>query len=115
METRKLRMLMEAGRLEALLESLVRHLGFLPGTSRRLEKADELPERLRELTSGAKGEKAWCAWRDGERLWFYAAEMSLPQSRERGKAVLRVTSYGPEGEIIDSGWWMRGRSWSQVY
>jgi hypothetical protein len=41
--------------------------------------------------------------------------MSLSQSRERGKAVIRVTNYTPEGEIIESVWWERGEKWSQLY
>ena len=36
LETKKLRMLTETGRLGALLESLVRSLGFLPENAERL-------------------------------------------------------------------------------
>jgi hypothetical protein len=114
LETKKLRMLTETGRLEALLESLVRSLGFLPENAERLTDRARLPDPLQRIAENAEG-KAWCAWQDGGRLWFYSAEMSLSQSREKGKAVLRVTSYSPEGEIVDSGWWMRSKSWSQIY
>lgn len=115
METKKLRMLTEPGRLAALLESLVRSWGFLPASAERVEDAAQLPPALQRLGVSASGEKAWCAWRDGERLWFYVAEISLEQSRERGQAVLRVTSYDPDGEILDSGWWVRGKRWARVY
>jgi hypothetical protein len=107
-------MLTETGRLEALLESLVRGLGFLPEKAERLTDKSRLPDPLQRIAENSDG-KAWCAWQDGARFWFYFAEMSLPQSREKGKAVLRVTSYSPEGEIVDSGWWVRGKSWSQIY
>ena len=106
-------MLTETGRLEALLESLVRSLGFLPPSAERLEDKTGLPERLQRI-AGADDGKAWCAWQDGERLWFYVAEMSLSQSRDKGKAVIRVSSYSPEGEIIESGWWVRGKTWSRI-
>ena len=115
METRKLRMLTESGRLEALLESLVRSLDFLPDSAERIEDPDILPAALKALALEAHDAKSWCAWRDGERLWFYAAEMSLGQSRERGKAVIRVTNYTPDGDIIESVWWARGEKWSQLY
>ena len=107
-------MLMEPGRLEALLESLVRSLGFIPPSAERIRRKTELPDPLQNVADSNEV-KTWCAWQDRGRLWFYVAEMSLGHAREKGKAVLRVTNYSPDGDLIESGWWMKGKTWSQIY
>src|SRR5678815_3371657 len=98
METKILRVIKDSGRMESLLESLVRSLGFLPENAVRLFDEELLPGPLERLVKVSE-KKAWCCWQLADRIWFYMAEMSLDQSRTRGRVVMRATSFDPEGHI----------------
>jgi len=96
---------------EALLESLVRSLDSLPENALRLFDVDLLPGPLERLAKDSGSGKVWCCWQLEGRLWFYLADN---QSRQKGPVVMQVTSFDPEGEIVENGCWIRAQTWQQL-
>lgn len=110
METMRLRTIQQPSQLDALLESFVRSRGQVPADAHRVLDRSELPGALQRVAIRArKSGHAWAAWGDGPRLWFFTAEMSLDLSRERGQPVLQVTAHAEDGQIVESGPWVRVR------
>lgn len=110
METARLRTIQQPSRVEALLESFVWHVYDLPDSVCKVQDRSELPGVLQRLSINAKkNEKTWGAWADRHRTWSFAAEMSLPLSRERGRPVLQVDAYAEDGQLTESGCWLSVR------
>jgi hypothetical protein len=110
MDTERLRTIQQPSSVEALLESFVSCVDMLPEGARKLRERSDLPSVLQRLALNAKkNDKAWAAWTDDRRTWFFAAEMSMALSRERGRPVLQVDAYGDDGQLLDSGCWLAVR------
>jgi hypothetical protein len=110
MDTVRLRTIQQPTMVERLLESLVMSCIQPAGGVRRVLDRSELPGKLHRIAiRSKKSEHVWGAWTDDRRVWFYTAEMSMDSSRERGCPVLDVRSFDEEGQIRESGSWVRVR------
>jgi hypothetical protein len=110
-ETEKLRTIQQPSQVEALLESFVWSVDILPDGARKLLDRSELPGPLQRLAVNLKKkDKIWGAWTDDrQHVWFFAAEMSLALSRERGRPVLQVDAFGEDGKLSESACWVAVR------
>ena len=107
MDTDRLKKLQEPSQTERLLERLVTQARLVPADAYQLRDPGALPPALQEVLSLASGkEEVWVCWTDGNRIWLFTAEMSLPLSRERGAPVLTVTVYTEQGDLQDVGDWL---------
>lgn len=116
METGRLLAIQQPSKVDTLLQSFVWSVDILPDGARRLHDRSELSSVHQHLVIKAKKKaKAWAAWTDDYRTWVFAAEMSLPLSRERGQPVLLVDAYGDDGNLIESACWVAARNgqWSR--
>lgn len=110
MDTKKLRTIQQPSGVEALLDSFVWGVDVLPDGARKIRDRSALPGVLQRLAINAqKKQKVWGAWTDDHRTWFFAADMSLPLSRERGRPVLQVDAYTEHGDLTESACWLAVR------
>lgn len=99
--------------LEELLELCARRANLVPQGAQKLDHA-ALPAGLQPLATVAATEsRAWRAWTDLHRIWFFVAAISWPLSRECGCPVLKIESYAEDGQLTDSDYWLSGyrREW----
>ena len=108
METMKLRAIQQPGNAGELLDNFIRLVGNLPRESHELTQARELTPTLEKLAQRSiEDGKVWRAWTDDRAMWFWACELSLASSRERGLPVIEARRYDEAGAIEDSGRWVR--------
>lgn len=99
--------------LEELLELCARRANLVPQGAQKLDHA-ALPAGLQSLaTVAARESRAWRAWTDLHRVWFFVAAISCQLSRECGCPVLKIESYAEDGQLTDSDHWLSGhrREW----
>ena len=90
--------------LDALLESLVTSLHYVPIGARKVSSGEELPLRLRaRIVEPHRG--SWKAWLYGEHVWFVCARRI---SGDRESKVL-VEFFDIDGRSVCKGIWVRDR------
>jgi hypothetical protein len=103
METMKLRAIQLPGNAGELLDSFIRAEGHLADDSRELKRERELTPTLEKLAQRSLDDGG--VWR----AWLWASEVSLALSRERGMPVMEVRRYDENGNVEESGTWVRVR------
>jgi hypothetical protein len=107
METVRLRKIEQPSRLERLLTAFAGSSDILPPDSHRIRDPNALPPALQQIVSRVKPKKqVWGCWSNNGGIWLFSAEMSMPQSRERGTPILLINVYRQDGELKDSGLWL---------
>ena len=110
MQTMKLRSIQAPGHAGELLESFIRSEGHLNDDSRELKTERELTPTLERLAQRSLDDGGvWRAWTDEREMWLWASEVSLALSRERGMPVMEIRRYDEQGNVEDSGTWVRIR------
>lgn len=98
-----------SSQLEELLELCARRANLVPQGAQKLDHA-ALPVGLQPLATVATREsRAWRAWTDFHRVWFFVAAISWQLSRECGCPVLKIECYAEDGQLTDSDYWLSGR------
>lgn len=116
METKRLRTIQEPFRLEILLEALISRAQLVREDAYQVRDPEVVPSALRRVAREAAQEgRVWACWAYGGQHWLFTAEMSLDASRERGTPVLRVSRYGEDGELVETGSWIADpqRGWDR--
>ncbi len=94
-----------------LLESFASSKVGVPPAAHRLQSLSELPPQLRRHVGvGPNKQYVWYAWSVGERTSLLTGALSLERSRERGRPVLEVRSYGEDGLLEESAAWVCTRA-----
>ena len=107
METRRLRSIQQPSRIERLLEALISHAKLAPKDSYQLRDPASLPSPLQNVVAQASQQgRVWACWANSYETSLFTAEMSLPQSRERGAPVLLVNRYDEKSVLHDAGSWI---------
>ncbi len=110
METMKLRAIQLPGNAGELLDSFIRTEGHLADDSRELRRERELTPSLEKLAQRSLDDGGvWRAWTDERVMWLWSSEVSLARSRERGMPVMEVRRYDENGNVEESGTWVRVR------
>jgi hypothetical protein len=110
MQTMKLRAIQLPGNAGELLDSFIRAEGHLADDSRELKRERELTPTLEKLAQRSLDDGGvWRAWTDERAMWLWASEVSLALSRERGMPVMEVRRYDENGNVEESGTWVRVR------
>jgi hypothetical protein len=108
LETQRLKTIQIPDRTLGLLESFATSVLNVPVGARRLNSIDELPRNLRRHVGiGPDKQYVWFAWSDGERTSLLTGALSLEHSRERGRPVLEVRTYDPDGLLDEAAIWVR--------
>lgn len=114
--TQRMRRILQASRVEKLLDACVSRGDSVPEGSYRIRDPKVLTDEMREILNRATEHgQVWSCWADGLHAWLFTCELSLHRSCEWGTPVLHVDRYGEEGRLTDSGSWMsdwRGK-WSR--
>jgi hypothetical protein len=110
MRTMTLRAIKHPSNVDVLLRELVQSRGIVPEGTYEICDRNSLPPVLQRLAEYADHTgHSWACWLDDVgRGWLFIAEMPLPQSRNRGRPVLRVDHFGEDGVIRDTGQWVAG-------
>jgi len=111
MDTLRLKTILVPDRTLGLLESFAWSVVGVPAGAHRLQSLNELPPQLRRHVGvGPNRQYVWYAWSVGERMSLLTGALSLERSRERGRPVLEVRSYGDDGLLEESATWLRTRA-----
>ena len=98
-------------RIDSLLDSLIRSFEILSPLAVRIFDAELLPCALERFVEENGSDGSWCCWQDRHQLWFYTVQMSPIQLLERGDPVLHVSRLDWDGEMLETGWWIRVERW----
>lgn len=105
-DTTQLRALRLGPEIHVLLRSLVLNRSLVPPEGVFLNFTSELPAPLGEVLEGIQREgKAWCAWRDGDRVQAVSAEMDEALTPMVGHPVVRLSKHDATGRIVESTCW----------
>jgi hypothetical protein len=105
-DTTQLRALRLGPEIHVLLRSLVLNRNLVPADGVFLNFTSELPASLGEVLENVQREgKAWCAWRDGDRVEAVSAEIDEGLSPMVGHPVLRLSQHDAAGRIVESTCW----------
>jgi hypothetical protein len=111
METMKLRAIQQPGHAGELLDGFIRLAGRLPSDAHEVVDERRLTPSLEKLAQRSLDDGAvWRAWTDDRAMWLWSCEVSLERSRERGLPVMEVRRYDENGNVEDSGTWVRVRN-----
>jgi hypothetical protein len=106
METLRLQRIQRPSRVEQLLELFIARTNRVPQRAYQIRDPSGLSGILQDLVRQARAKhRVWSAWTDDRTSWFFAAEMSLALSRERGTPVLEIHAYTEHGELHEAGFW----------
>jgi hypothetical protein len=106
METKRLRTIRQPSSVERLLDLFVTTTKRVPKGACPVRTHSALPHALMSRVQQAQlRQRAWCAWTDDKRTWFFTAEMSFALSRERGMPVFEINAYSEQGELQETGFW----------
>jgi hypothetical protein len=106
-DTTKLRALHLGPEIHVLLRSLVLNRQLVPPEGVFLNFTSELPAGLgRTLEAVQREGKAWCAWRDGDRVCAVSAEIDEGLSPMAGHTVLRVSEHDNAGRVVETSCWL---------
>lgn len=105
-DTTQLRALRLGPEIHVLLRSLVLNRNLIPADGVFLNFTSELPASLGEVLENVQREgKAWCAWRDGDRVEAVSAEIDEGLSPVVGYPVVRLSQHDAAGRIVESTCW----------
>ncbi len=96
------------GGVSALLESFLAEHRCIPPGAARLDAAHHLPEGLRRLVQRTSGTEDWRAWADARgSIGFVRVKLSSTFTRRLSRPTLHVFFHDLNGEIHESGTWVR--------
>lgn len=91
METRRLTVLADPRRAQALLDSFVTDAAKLPADVRRQSDLARLPLAFQDRVEQAESNGlVWSAWTHGPETWLFIGQLNLHRARERGQPVLEI-------------------------
>jgi hypothetical protein len=108
MRTTELRRFQATSLVDGLLREVVQSTALLPECAMLLPRY-ELSAPLRRIVAMATNiGQSWTAWGDaGGDVWLCVAEVSRTLSSERVAPVLQVDMYDAQGDMRDTGKWVR--------
>jgi hypothetical protein len=108
MSTLRLRTLQQPSHLERLLEAVVTHQKFLPDEAYQIRDPEALPRALQAvLDEPSEADRVWACWACGDQLWLFTCQLLQFQGGESDQSLLHINRYDGEGELQDSGCWVR--------
>jgi hypothetical protein len=102
-------------RMESLLESAVNSQRICPPWAVRVRQIEELPQALQSKAQQAAAGSSWCAFADGDRVFFFTGEFAPELSLERRRPVLHVSRFDGAGQIVGAAHFaqVQGDTWAR--
>ena len=105
-DTTQLRALRLGPEIHVLLRSLVLSRKLVPEDGVFLNFTSELPQQLGDVLEAIQREgKAWCAWRDEDRVHAVSAEIDEGLTPMVGHPVLRLSHHDADGRVVQCTCW----------